>query len=188
LLGLPAYKWLSPELAQRHTADFLAQGGRKLGTKPPHTAERLQLPPSRQIALPRPDLSAREALILIKPFMAQFEPPWHLASLGSYGFIQVDGRGDWRPSYRYAASDDVIHVPLIANGAVGRLSFQGQTMPAHAMSGVQEAVPLSDEWLDSTDVAVIVARQVVPEGLGEISLGLTYHKRSPGSAGVAVAV
>jgi hypothetical protein len=40
------------------------------------------------------------------------------------------------------------------------------------MSGVQEAIPLPDEWLDSTDVAAIVGRQVVPEGLGEISLGL----------------
>ena len=172
LLGLPAYKWLSPELAQEHTADFLTQGGRKLGTKPPSTAKRLQVPPSRQIALPRPDLSAREALQLIKPFTARFGAPWHLASLGSYGHIQVDGRGDWRPSYRYAASGDVIHVPLIAKDGMGRLSFQAEVMPTSAMNGAHEAIPLPDEWLDSTDVAAIVGRQVVPEGLGHASLGL----------------
>ena len=151
---------------------FLAQGGRKLGTKPPSTTERLQVPPSRHIALPRPDLSAREALQLIKPFMARFGAPWHLASLGSYGRIQVDGRGDWRPSYRYAASGDVIHVPLIAKDRNGRLSFQAEVMPAHAISGAHEAIPLPEEWLDSTDVAAIVARQAPPEGLGKPYLGL----------------
>jgi hypothetical protein len=170
LLGFPAYKWLSPDLAQRHTEDFLKEGGRKLGTKPQDISQRLQLPPPRQIALPRDDLSAREALFLIKPFAARFEHPWYLASIGSYGHIRGDGRGDWRPTYR--CGTDVVHLALIAKGLVGRLSFQGQSMPASVVGGLDGAVPLPDEWLDSTDVAAIVARQDVPEGLGEVSLGL----------------
>jgi hypothetical protein len=35
LLGLPAYKWLSPHLVQEDTQEFLAHGGREIGTKPP---------------------------------------------------------------------------------------------------------------------------------------------------------
>jgi hypothetical protein len=73
LLGLPAYKWLSPELAQDHTQELLDQGGRKLGTKPSGAARRFRLPSNRQIALREPYLSAREALDLIMPFMTSFK-------------------------------------------------------------------------------------------------------------------
>jgi hypothetical protein len=167
LLGLAAYKWLSPDLAQSRTADLLAQGGRKLGTRPPDTAEQLQLPPSRHISLPRPDLSAREVLSLVEPIMTRFGPPWYLAWLGTYGRIQADGRGDWRFSYRHGDRGDPIHVSLIARGEIGRLSLRSQAAPAFARGDMQRTVPLSDDWLDSTDVAAIVARQPVPDEIGK---------------------
>src|SRR5262249_5948569 len=121
MLGLPAYKWLSPELAQDHTDDLLGQGGRKLGTKPPDAAKRLPLPPNRQLALPQPYLSAREALDLICPFMAQFKPPWCLTMLSSSGSIEPDGRGIWQARWRDGESGDMVQVALLGDG---RLIFQ----------------------------------------------------------------
>jgi hypothetical protein len=168
LLGLPAYKWLSPEVAQDHTQDLLDQAGRKLGTKPAGAATRLRLPPNRQIALPEPHLSARDALDLIAPFMAQFEPPWRLTMLSTYGFRLPDGRGIWQARWRYGDSGDTVQVVLLQDG---RLSFHADTAPSHATHLLMKAMDLPERWLDSTDIAEIVARLPVPNGFAGSSLG-----------------
>jgi hypothetical protein len=168
LLGLPAYKWLSPELAQEHTQDLLDQAGRKLGTKPAGAATRLRLPPNRHIALPQPYLSAREALDLIVPFMAQFKPPWSLTMLSTYGFRLPDGRGIWQARWRYGDSGDTVQVVLMQDG---RLSFRADTTPSYATDGLMKAMDLPDKWLDSTDIAAIMARLPVPNGFAGSSLG-----------------
>jgi len=168
LLGLPAYKWLSPELAQEHTQDLLDQAGRKLGTKPAGAATRLRLPPNRQIALPQPYLTAREALDLIVPFMAQFKPPWSLTMLSTYGFRLPDGRGIWQARWRYGDSGDTVEVVLMQDG---RLSFRADTVPSYAMDFVMSAMDLPEKWLDSTDIAAIMARLPVPSGIAKASLG-----------------
>ena len=174
LLGLPAYQWLSPDIAQKHTSDLLDQAGRKIGTKPRDTAEQMRLPPSRRVTLPRPDLSAREALVIVEPFAARFKSPWHLAGLSGDGVIRDDGRNDprsgrWRFTYRYADTGKVIHIGLYG---MGSLSFEGYFMPFFTLSDLPIAVPLSHDWLDSTEVAPIVGRQEAPEGLGEVAASL----------------
>jgi hypothetical protein len=169
LLGLPAYKWLSPGLAQRHTDDFVREGGRKLGTKPRDVAERLGLPPPRQLTLPRPDLSAREALTIVTPFMARFTWPWHLASLSTYGYIGAEGRGPWRFSYRRGDSGDVIHVALMESG---KLAFQGDRISGFTLSDVENPTPLPENWLDSTEIADVVGRQPRPSELTRPHLGM----------------
>ena len=168
LLGLPAYKWLSPELAQDHTQDLLDQAGRKLGAKPALAATRLRLPPNRQIALPQPYLTAREALDLIVPFMASFKPPWSLTMLSTYGFRLPDGRGIWQARWRYGDSGDTVQVVLMQDG---RLSFRANTTPSYATDRLMKAMDLPERWLDSTDIAAIVARLPVPNGFTKSSLG-----------------
>jgi hypothetical protein len=167
LLGLPAYKWLSPELAQDHTHDLLEQGGRKLGTKPAGAATRLSLPPNRKIELPQPYLSAREVLDLIIPFMAGFKPPWSLTMLSTYGFHLPDGRGIWQARWRYGDSGDTVQVVLLQDGG---LSFKADTTPSYGTHLLMSAMDLPEKWLDSTDIVAIVERLAVPEGFAKSSL------------------
>jgi hypothetical protein len=161
LLGLPAYKWLSPELAQEQTQDLLDQAGRKLGTKPPSAATRLRLPPDRQLALSQPYLSAREVFDLIAPFMARFKPPWRLTMLSSYGFLLPDGRGIWQARWRYGDGGDTVQVVLTRDG---RLLFRAETTPSYVTHLLMNPVELPERWLDSTDIANIVAGLPVPNG------------------------
>jgi hypothetical protein len=158
LLKLPAYKWLSPHLAQYHTEDLIAQGGSKLGTKPRNTAQRLQLPPHRKVVLPRPDLSAKEALELARPFMSKLGSPWFLASLFGGGRLKSDGRlepgvGVWQFTYAKPGAPDFIYASLFFNGNLG---FRGDSVPAYLATQVPEPAPLPPHWLDSTDAAAII--------------------------------
>lgn len=168
LLGLPAYKWLSPELAQDRTQELLDRAGRKFGTKPALAATRLRLPLNRQIALPQPYLTAREALEFIVPFMAPFKPPWSLTMLSTYGFRLPDGRGIWQARWRYGDSGDTVQVVLLQDG---RLSFKANTTPSHATDRLMKVMDLPERWLDSTDIAAIVTRLPVPGGFTKSSLG-----------------
>lgn len=161
LLGLPAYQWLSPDLAQNHTQDLLDRAGRKLGTKPAGSGTRFQLPPNRQLKLPQSHLSAREALDLMVPFMAHFKPPWCLTMLSTYGFLLPDGRAIWQARWRYADSGDMVQAALMADG---RLSFRADSAPSFATDALMKAMHLPEKWLDSTDVAAIIANQPVPIG------------------------
>lgn len=178
VLRLPAYKWLSPHLAQHHTEDLIAQGGRKLGTKPPSTAQRLKLPPSRKIPLPRPDLSAREALDLARPFTSKFGPRWFLASLFGGGRVKPDGRlepgvGVWQFTFTKNNGADFIHASLYFNG---NLAFRGDTVPNYLATQLPEATELPASWLDSTDVAQVVAGEPFLAGLNdEYSLSMSLR-------------
>ena len=173
LLRLPRYKRLSPQLAQDRSDDLVEQGGRKLGTKPPGTATRPQLPPDRQVALPQTFLSAREAINLITPFMAQFEQPRSLTALSSYGLIRADGRGIWQARWRYGEGGDTVQVSLFGDG---RLVFRADT--AQATSFLPDAMELPKGWLDSPDVAAMVVRLPVPDGLVQPSPVLMTLKSS----------
>lgn len=161
LLGLPAYEWLSPDLAQDHTQDLLERAGRKLGTKPASAAVRFQLPPNRKLTLPQPYLSAREALDFMVPFMAQFKPPWSLTMLSTYGFLLPEGRAIWQARWRYAESGDTVQAALLKDG---RLCFKAESTPSYATELLMKAMHLPETFLDSTDIAAIIADQSVPTG------------------------
>lgn len=169
LLRLLAYEWLSPHLAQHHTADLLSQGGSKVGTKPPTTAERLHLPPARALMVPRPDLSAREAFDIVRPFMSKFQSTWFLAGAFGEGAIRHDGRlhagaGAWHFTYRTGQGTDFIEAWLFFNG---NLSFRGRTEPAVIAAEMPRSTPVSNDWIDSTKVAEIIRREPILDGLGE---------------------
>jgi hypothetical protein len=176
LLGLPAYKWLSPDLAQDHGQDLLNQGGRKLGTKPVGTATRLQVPPSRQLTLPQPYLSAREALNLIVPFMVPFKSPWSLTMLSTYGFCQPDGRGIWQARWRHGDSGTTVQVVLMDDG---RLTFRADTTPSNATHLLMQPVHLPEKWVDSTEIAEIITRLPVPNGFAMPRWGSMTLKSFP---------
>ena len=167
LLGLPAYKWLSPHLAQHHTDDLIAQGGSKLGTKPRNAVERLHVPPARKLVLPRPDLSAREAFDIVEPFVSKLQPEWHLAEIFGNGRVKSDGRldpsvGAWQFTYRKNTGVDFIYASLYFSGNLG---FHGQTAPGYIATSLPPALALPNDWLDSSDIAKIVGREPIPAGL-----------------------
>jgi len=169
-LRLPAYKWLSPHLAQHHTDDLVAQGGSKLGTKPRSMEARLQLPPMRKLALPRPDLSVREAFELITPFVRRFGSAWHLVRLFG-GNLKQAGRlelrnGNWQFTYAdpNGSSGDTVVVSLVFNG---NLAFHAQSAVGAMASGRHATQSVGPDWLDSTDIAEIVLGEPRPEGIDE---------------------
>lgn len=161
LLGLPAYQWLSPDLAQNDTQDLLDRGGRKLGAKPASAAARFQLPPNRKITFPEPAPSAREALNLITPFMAQFKPPWTLTMVSTYGSAVPDGRGVWQVRWRYGDSADMVQAVLMDDG---RLLFSADSVPFYATDSLMRAMHLPEKWLDSPDITAIMANLPIPSG------------------------
>ena len=169
LLGLPAYKWLSPELVRDQTDDYLKQGGRKLGLKPTDLAARLGLPPDRQITVQSPYLGASEALSLILPHMARFKSPWSLSMLASYGRIRGDGHGDWQARWLDRDSGDTVAVALCGNGW---LSFRANSSPLGVGGFLHAPIALPESWLDSPEIAAIAARLPIPSGCGLPELAL----------------
>lgn len=161
LLGLPACQWLSPDLAQDHTQDLLDRAGRKLGTKPASAAVRFQLPPNRKITFPEPAPTAREALNLITPFMAQFKSPWTLTSVNTYGSAVPGGRGIWQVRWRYGDSGDTAQAVLMDDG---RLLFSADSVPPFATDYPMTAMHLPEAWLDSPDITAIMASLPIPSG------------------------
>ncbi|MDX3971732.1 MAG: PepSY domain-containing protein [Bradyrhizobium sp.] len=161
LLGLPAYQWLSPDLAQDRTQDLLDRAGRKLGAKPASAAVRFQLPPNRRITFPDPAPTAREALKLIAPFMAQFKPPWSLTMVTTWGFEVPEGRGVWKVWWRYGDSGDTV-TAVLAND--GRVLFSADSVPSYATDRMAKAIHLPEKWLDSPHVTAIMAELPIPDG------------------------
>lgn len=161
LLGLPAYQWLSPDVAQYYTQDLLDRAGRKLGTKPASAAVRFQLPPNRKITFPKPAPSAREALDLISSFTTQLKPPWNLTMVTTYGSPVPEGRGIWQIWWRYGDSGDTVQAVLMGDG---RLSFKADSAPSYATDYLAKAMRLPEKWLDSPDITAIVAKLAIPSG------------------------
>ncbi|WFU26010.1 hypothetical protein QA649_07315 [Bradyrhizobium sp. CB1717] len=161
LLGLPAYQWQSPDLAQNDTQDLLDRAGRKLGTKPAGAAARFQLPPNRKILFPDPAPTAREALNLITPFMARFKPPWSLTMVTTFGSAVPEGRGIWQVWWRYGDSGDTVQAVLMNDG---RLSFRADSVPSYATDRMARAIHLPEKWLDSPDITAIMADWPIPDG------------------------
>lgn len=179
LLGLPAYQWLSPDLAQDHTQDLLDRAGRKLGAKPARAAVRFQLPPNRKISFPDPAPTAREALNLITPFMAHFKPPWSLMMVTTWGFDVPEGRGVWKVWWRYGDSGDTVDVVLMNDG---RLLFRADSVPSYATDRMTRAMHLPEKWLDSPSITAIMAGLPIPDGFdgGRMgSMALKSHNDHP---------
>jgi hypothetical protein len=169
LLGVPEYDWLSPDLVQSSTDEFVARGGKKIGAKPKSEASRIKLPASRKLAYPRSDLSAKEALAIVRPFMTEYESAWPLARIAGVG-LNNEGRlenGEWVFTYCVAGSKMYIQVSLTH---YGHLSFRSEGMGVPRRSCVPLATSEQLNWLDSFEIANIVGQQELPS---EIDLALS---------------
>lgn len=172
LLKLPAFEWLSPDLVQDSTDEFVAQGGRQIGTKPESEAGRVVLPASRRLTLPRLDLSAKEALAVVRPFMTEYESALPLAEISGVG-LDSEGRlrnGEWNFQYCVGGSKTYIRVSL---AHFGHLRFESETMGVPWDSCVPLATVEPQAWLDSLEIANIVGQQELPSEIDWTSSDLS---------------
>ena len=164
LLALPAYRWLSPRILQEDRDVKEGLSGLPVGKKPASVEKELALPPARKISLPRPELSAREALAAAKPYLRPLEREWQLTNLFGGGRLTPDGRleagvGLWDFRYEDTERRKSVRVWLHHNGS---LSFRGNISPVPA-DPAATYLPLPNEWLDSTQIAEIAMREPLPE-------------------------
>jgi len=178
LLGLPAYERLSPYLAQRSQEEFLSRDAKKVGTKPKSVTERIELPPDRRLQLPRPDLSAKEALAIVRPFMVRYERLWPLCEIFC-GNVTPAGRLSshvaWTFTYRHRDGVNYLRTSLYSNG---NLAFDGVT----ALMSLRAAIPISGDWMDSTDVVGLVSQNWMQQEIhspATWSLTLTHQPDLP---------
>jgi hypothetical protein len=181
-LGLPAFRWLSPDYAQRSADYLILEGGRRVGPHQPVRENPLGLPPPRKFVLPNSDLSAREALALLRPLMQWMDAAWMLNA--------ISGDIEWRFRYVHRNTRDIVDVCIHPNGTGDCRSRGKDTTPntrdeAHAfieahrgstvMSSVVEEletklqtsagirdVELPANWLDSVQAVDIAARLQPP--------------------------
>jgi hypothetical protein len=94
-LGLPAYRWLSPDYVEKDTQHFINAGARKMGRRPAKPAT-TKLPAPRKLDLPKPGLTAREALMQLKPMLKWCRPPCTLKHAAN----------PKRPAHRFTPTDN----------------------------------------------------------------------------------
>jgi hypothetical protein len=98
---------------------------------------------------------------LITQFMVQFKPPWSLTSVNTYGFAVPEGRGVWQTRWRYGDSGDTVQAVLMDDG---RLLFSADSAPSYATDYLMRPMHLPEKWLDSPDIAAIMANLPIPSG------------------------
>jgi hypothetical protein len=131
------------------------------------------------VDLPRRDLSAREALPLIRAHVVDAEAPWYGHLVFAEGAVDRNGRlmvglGAWLLSYKMASSSKVCSASL---GSWGRISFR-ESVPLVALPRL---FLLDSDWLDSTAITDVVAREPLIEGMGETySLGMSMRAAETG--------
>ena len=110
------------------------------GMREVQTEKGLNFPPPVEIATPKSDLSAREAMELLKPVTAVLDPSWSLYELHGHAHRSIDHpeqavpSSDWE--FRYVnPAGDVIGAWLHSNGNGGRAGIHSLwTMPPEAES------------------------------------------------------
>ena len=126
------------------------------------------LPDRQVIPVPRPDLSAREAYDLVKPFAVQLSTAeWFLALAVSLnmsgahdGRIADGGAGSWRFAFGDPRGANYVSATLFFNGS---LSFKAGADRSARAAGAG-ILPVADDWLDSSSIAEIIAREPLPDG------------------------
>lgn len=108
--------------------------------------------------MPRADLSAREALNTMQPYMSALKGKWFPLGLSSAGNLNHSGRiavGAWKITYGSADEHNVVACWMWSEG---HLSFSEEYAPILVAPELPPLIPLGDEWLDSVDVARIVSQ------------------------------
>ena len=184
-LGLPAYRWLSPGYVERDAQRFIKAGARKMGRKPATT----ELPPPRKLNLPKPGLTAREALTQLKPMLKWCRPPWTLR------MVSGSSRQGWDFRYYNSELGETVQGYLFPNGNVSfkslgrersisdeeiarrRAALRADPRYADLVKKAEAAtagppirMALPDKWLDSDKVLAIAETVEAPEEVDNASL------------------
>lgn len=186
-LKLPEYRWLSPAYIQKEPESYLKRGARKIGRRPKTAGELIPHPPSRDLRLARPDLSAREAFTIIRAQMKAWEPEWLAwciansgASLNSSGRL-ASGNLCWQVTYtKFTEPTHRIDLSLYGKGRLGVSAGQA-LMPLLGFEAAAESglsAPLLEDWMDSPEVATVISSFPLTDGL-ETSLTNTFMSLCP---------
>jgi hypothetical protein len=169
-LGLPAYRWLSPRYIDKDAQRFIDAGARRIGRKPaePRTT---RLPAPAELALPKPDPTARAALGLLAPMMDWYRPPWTLR------LVSGSSRQGWDFWFHNADLQETVQGYLFPNGHAG-FSSRGHDPVTEARSATLPA-----QWIDSDAVVKIAEKLEIPPELegGALRrfLSLQWWRREP---------
>ena len=186
IVGLPAYKWISPHYVTVDTDEFLGDGARKIGRKPKQNENRIPAPANRTVNIPDHGLSARDVIEIVDPIMVRFGDEWNLAEV--CGSIEMDGRTPegnwiWWIFYLTTGLDRQIRIELWQDG---RLTFEGMGRPEDLPDDPEQPdlVPFPTEWLDTPDImsslkADLDAHGVAPPEAVYVSLSHTYETAPP---------
>jgi hypothetical protein len=123
------------------------------------------LPARISLKLPRPDLSAREAVEVIHAHSADLIRSRHAFYVSSAGAADVRGRlatgvGAWQIGLRNSSTDSGTLLSLTHGGV---LSIQN-----HSMSGVAPpSFSVDSAWIDSTRAIRIIEREPLPDRMGD---------------------
>jgi hypothetical protein len=123
------------------------------------------LPPRTQIALSRPDVSAREAVCIISDHAGNRIRQMKAFSVAIAGAADVNGRlsiavGAWDVRFLTSQLDQYIYARLFANG---NLSFTLESMWDVPPPGFA----LDSKWIDSTLAADVIKNEPLPATMGE---------------------
>jgi hypothetical protein len=142
-------------------------------------SKELQLPERRILKPPSPHLSAREALGIARPAIAEIGADWFLASLAASGNLGLDGcllasaNSAWQFAYCQEGRSDFIAGFLFSDGT---LTFQPQAMPPAIHPPL-----IAGDWLDSRAVAKIIMAEPDLSDLHEHkTLGMALHASDDG--------
>jgi hypothetical protein len=179
-LGLPVYRWLSPDYAQSDPDSFKERGARQIGTLPKNPLSGIICPPVREVSLPRPDLSARDALALCNSVMGKSHPDWfpvEVFSQGGGSILNATGRlthgGEWCVKYRQPEGPAVIRAsirPDLGSRVVflaERIDFIGTYRMQEAHIDRRPPLALPDDILDSPEVMATASTVAVPDDFGQ---------------------
>jgi hypothetical protein len=124
-------------------------------------------PPSTRISLklPRPDLSAKEAVEVIHAHSADLIQSRQAFYVSSAGAADIRGRlavgvGAWQIGLRNSSTDSCTTLSLVYSGV---LSIRN-----HCTSGVAPpAFAVDSAWIDSTRAASAIEREPLPDRMGD---------------------
>jgi len=187
-LGLPAYRWLSPDYVEKDTQHFINAGARKMGRKPAKPAT-TKLPSPSKLDLPKPGLTAREALTQLKPMLKWCHPPWTLR------MVSGSSRRGWDFRYYNSELGETVQGYLFPNGNVSfkslgrepsmsdeeiarrRAALRADPRYADLVKEAEAAtagppipIALPDNWFDSNEVLAIAETVEAPEEVDNTSL------------------
>ncbi|MEL6979388.1 MAG: hypothetical protein AAGM38_12020 [Pseudomonadota bacterium] len=168
-VGLPRYKWLSPDYLERHGEESaLNEGWRQIGDKTPDPADAFPLPDWIEASDIDPDISAREALAHLTPLLSEVGDDWALTHVnGSSHHIAEDNLPNSRSwsFYFFSPTKNVrLEGFVVPNGMIG-LRYAGEPHPKDP-----PIFTLSDTWIDSRQASDTARSVPKPERFPEAKL------------------